>query len=237
MVSEISGATLEKAVKELNEVPEKRLEKIEELRSKIEAWEADPNDPDEQGLTFPTSRIEDDKFLIRFLRAKKFEVDRACKLFVNYHKFRGKYASMLGEITPTAAEPILKAHIASVLPERTKDGCKVLVARIGVLDLEEHPLENLIKMILVILDHLIEDEDTQVHGIVVCEDLANLTFFQMMSMIRKEQVAKGMMMELIQVSGISHPLSKMYRGRGLSLGQGGCPHETLIYCALCSLLL
>lgn len=200
MASEISGATLEKARRELNEDPDTRLEKIEELRSKIEAWEADPDDPDTQGLSFPVDKVQDDKFLLRFLRTKKFEVDRACTLFVNYHKFRRKHASLLGEITPEAAEPTLKAHIVAVLPERTRDGCKVLLVRAGLLDLEQHPLENIVAMVLVILDHLIEDEETQVHGIVVCEDLAALTFLQMMSLIRKEQVAKGIMMELFQAS-------------------------------------
>lgn len=199
MLSEISGATLEKAIKELKEVPDQRLEKIEELRGRIRRWEADPNNPDEEGLTFPTDRLENDKFLLRFLRARKFDVERACRLFVNYHKYRRKYASDLGDISPRAADATLKAHIVSVLPERTKDGCKVLVARLGSLDLEEHPLENLLKMFLVILDYLIEDEETQVHGIVICEDLADITFLQIMSMIRKEQVVKNMSMELIQV--------------------------------------
>ena len=200
MASGISGTTLEKARRELNEDPEQRQTKVDELRSKIENWEADSADPDEQGLSFPQNKVEDDRFLLSFLRTKKFDVDRACTLFVNYHKFRRKHAASLGEVTAEAAGHTLQSHIASVLPQRTKNGCKVLVARIGMLDLEQHPIENLMKMMLVILDHLIEDEETQVHGIVVCEDLGEMTFLQMMSMIRKEQVAKGMMMELIQVS-------------------------------------
>ncbi len=197
MVSSISGATLEKAIKELGEDPEKRLEVIGELRDKLTLWQPDPKDPDEQGLTL--HRIEDDKFLLCFLRARKFDVERATKLFVNYYKYRAKHSSMLGEISPEAAKPTLKSNIISVLPNCTKDGCKVLVANLGAFDLEEHPIEHMLKMMLVILDELIQDEETQVHGMVLCDDLAALTLYKMMVLARQEQVAKGLMMQLVQV--------------------------------------
>ena len=196
MVSAITGETLEKAMKELGEVPEKR-EVIEEFRTKLKSWEGDPNDPHEKGLTL--HRIEDDMFLLRFLRARKFDVERSTKLFVNYYKYRTKYKSMLGELTPKGAESTLKEKIVSVLPHCTKDGCKIIVARLGAFNLDEHPPEAILRMMLVILDHLIEDEETQVHGIVFCEDLSALTFYRMMTLIRKEQISKGMMLELLQV--------------------------------------
>lgn len=198
MVSTISGETLEKAMKELGEIPEKRMDVIEELRTRLMSWEADANDPHEKGLTL--HRIEDDKFLLRFLRARKFDLDRSTQLFVNYFKYRAKYRSMLGELTPKGAESTMKEKIVSVLPHRTKDGCKVMVARLGAFDLDEHPPEAILRMLLVLLDHLIEDEETQVHGIVFCEDLAALTFYRMMVLLRKEQITKGMMLELLQVS-------------------------------------
>jgi retinaldehyde-binding protein 1 len=201
MVSSISGETLEKAMKELGEIPEKRVEMIEELRSKLMSWEANPDDPHEKDLTLH-HRLEDDKFLLRFLRARKFNIKRSAELFVNYFKYRAKHKSMLGELTPDAAASTLKEKIISVLPQRTGDGCKVLVARIGTVDLEVLPLEAILRMLLVILDRLIEDEETQVHGIVFCEDLAALTFFRMLAVIRKEQVTKGMMLELLQVSSV-----------------------------------
>lgn len=198
MVSTISGETLEKAVKELGEIPEKRMQAIEELRTRLKGWEADPNDPHEKDLTL--HRIEEDKFLLRFLRARKFDMDRSTQLFVNYFKYRAKYRSMLGELTPKGAEATLKEKIVSVLPHPTKDGCKVMVARLGAFDLDKHPPEAILRMLLVLLDHLIEEEETQVHGIVFCEDLAALTFYRMMVLIRKEQISKGMMLELLQVS-------------------------------------
>lgn len=199
MVSNISGSTLEKAMSELREDPERRVEMISELRDKLMQWKPNPDDPYEEGLTLDKTKIGDDSFLLRFLRARKFDVERACKLFVNYFKYRAKYSSTLGEISPTAVEMTLKANIVSVLPHRSKDGCKVLVARMGNLDIEVNTLDKVLQMMLVILDKLIEDEETQVHGIIFCEDLAGLTLYTMLALARQEQVVKGMMFELIQV--------------------------------------
>ena len=197
MVSTISGSTLEKAMKELGEVPERRMEMIEEFRTRLNSWEANPDDPHENGLTL--HRTDEDKFLLRFLRARKFDMERSVKLYVNYFKYRAKYSSMLGELSPKAAEATLKQKLLSVLPHRSREGCKILVARMGEFDFEQHPIEDILKMVMVILDRLIEEEETQVHGIVFCEDLNELTFFKMMSLVRKEQVGKGMMFELLQV--------------------------------------
>ncbi len=157
-------------------------------------------------------RIEDDQFLLRFLRARKFDVERSKQLFVNYYKYRAKYSTLLGELSPKAAEATLKENIISVLPHRSKDGCKVLVARMGAFDLNEHPPETVLRMMLVILDHLIEEEETQVHGIVLCEDLGELTFYKMMMLVRKEAISKGLVFELLQVSLCVHDsIVSLYR--------------------------
>lgn len=184
-------------MKELNEVPERRLEHISELRAKLEAWVPDLEDSLEQQLKL--DRIDEDKFLLCFLRARKFDMDRAATLFVNYHKFRAKYAYMLGEMSLQEVEPTLRENIVSVLPHRTLQGSKVLVARLRKIDFEFTPMEMVLKVLLMVLDKLIEEEETQVHGIVFCEDMEGLTFMQMMTLARKEQVSKGVMFELLQV--------------------------------------
>ena len=81
-VSSISGETLEKAKRELREVPQERLEAIHELRQSIERCERRSNEP---GVVFER---KDDKFLLRFLRARKFSLDRALQLYINYYKYR-----------------------------------------------------------------------------------------------------------------------------------------------------
>ena len=192
-ISSISGETLEKAQRELGENPETRGAIIQELRDKIEQWEPSP---EEEGVTF--SR-KDDQFLLRYLRAKKFDTERALQLYVNYHKYRKKYADLLGEITPKAAEHILKSGVVSILPERSKSGCKVIVFRPMLWDMETMQLEHLLKTFLVLVDRLIEEEETQVHGFMLCEDFVGVGFLKMFHIAQAEHVQKGIMVELLQV--------------------------------------
>ena len=115
-VSTLSGTTLAKAVRELNEPEsdEVRLQIIAELRRRLEAWK--PKDPDEEGVTL--TRLDEDNFLLRFLRAKKFDVNRAEQLCVNYYKFRHKHSCLLGDLTPEAAQKVClrMGHFISLVP-------------------------------------------------------------------------------------------------------------------------
>ena len=200
MASAISGETLNKAMKELGEIPEKRMEFIRALRVRLEQWVPNPHDPDEERLVL--RRIDDDKFLLCFLRARKFDVERASILFVNYYKYRLKYASLMSELTPEAVEPLLKENLLYVLPQRSQDGCKALVGKFVKFNIEGgKPLAELLSMILVVLDKLIEDEETQVHGMMFCQDLSDLTLIKVMALVGKEQFKKGMLIKLIQVCG------------------------------------
>ena len=193
----LSGATLEKAVRELNE-PERdgqRLQLITELRRRLKTWK--PREKHEEGVTL--SRLDDDKFLLRFLRAKKFDLNRTEKLYINYHTFRHKHASLLGEISPQAAEGVFQAGIVTVLPNRTKDGCRVIVLRPSKWDIEAIPPGQIMKTALVILDKLLEEEETQVHGVAMFESLEGFSLTQAMHLARSDQLRKGLIMELLQV--------------------------------------
>ena len=200
MVSTISGATLEKAMKELNEDPDKREEQIKEFRERLEAWRPNPEDPLEENLQL--GRVDEDKFLLCFLRARKFDLDRAVTLYVNYFKFRAKYSKFLGEVSLGVATPTLKENLVSVLPHRTPDGCKVLLLRFGRADFETTPFQHLLRMLLLIMDKLMEDEETQVHGICLIQDLEGLTFMKMMGLVRKEEFSRGIVFELLQVTDV-----------------------------------
>ena len=193
-LSTITGATLEKAKTELFEDPEKREELVSQLRDKIDNWTPSVEDEDEQAITFER---KDDKFLLRFLRTKKFEVERALQLYVNYYKYRHKYSHLLGELTAKSAEPILRSGLITVLPPTA--GPRVLLFRASCLDFESMAPGHIIKAVLLILDQMLEDEETQVHGVMVIEDLNGFSFLATMKIAGNEAFRKGVMMELIQV--------------------------------------
>lgn len=194
-VSCISGATLEKARKELFEVPEKRVEMISKLRESIEQWLPAANDQYEQGLVFTR---KDDKFLLRFLRAKKFDVDRSLQLYVNYHKYRHKYADLVGDISVASAQEVLTSGTLCVLPPQ-EERPRIIVIRAGRVDFNKMKPGDMIRTMLLVLDRIIEDEATQVHGIMVLEDLNGFSLLSAMSLAGQEAVRKGIFIELIQV--------------------------------------
>lgn len=198
--SALSGAALEKAVKELNEPkdPSERLKYVNELRQNLKTWK--PQESSEEGIIF--SRLEDDRFLLRFLRAKKFDLSRAEQLYINYHVIRHKHLHVLGEITPQAAERVLDTGMVTVLPHRTKSGSKVVVIRPSRWDREAIEVEEVLKTVLVVLDRLLEDEETQVHGVTVFENLVGLSLLQVLQLVRSDREQKKLLLELLQVKNV-----------------------------------
>ena len=139
MVSAIRGATLEKArrvgpllaavyctvlcvcVQELCEVPEERLERIGELRMMIEEVE---RLPEFEKVSF--SR-KDNRFLLRFLRARKFNPERALQLYLNYHKYRHKHSELLGQMDPSSVKHVLKTEFFALLDHPSRCGSRTVV--------------------------------------------------------------------------------------------------------------
>lgn len=79
-MARLSEETLQKARKELNEIPEEKEYKTKSLRENITALQ-------EQGK-LPKNCRTDDRMLVRFLRASKFNVDKSLSQYVNYQHFR-----------------------------------------------------------------------------------------------------------------------------------------------------
>ena len=105
-------------LQELFEVPCERLDKIDELRAKIIEAELSA------AVVFTR---KDDRFLLRFLRARKFNIERALKLYLNYYKYRHKYAHLLGELTVDSVEHVLKRDFFALLDSPMNTGSKILV--------------------------------------------------------------------------------------------------------------
>ncbi len=141
-------------VQELNEDPERRLELIQELGRQVTEAEAANDD-----LKFTR---KDNKFLLCFLRARKFDVERALQLFVNYHKYRVKYAHLLTDYNAKSVEHILNSEYFGVLDQPLNDGSRCLVFLPGRYDIHNIPVSSLLKAALLVMDKLIEDEETQV---------------------------------------------------------------------------
>ena len=80
MAVSLDEETLLKARKELNEIPGEKEEKVELLRKRIKDAQCRNELPQH-------TRI-DDRTIIRFLRVKKYNVDKVMHKYISYHRFR-----------------------------------------------------------------------------------------------------------------------------------------------------
>ena len=80
MTTSLHEETLLKARNELNEIQGEKEEKVEMFRKGIQDAQARNELPERARL--------DDRMLIRFLRARKYSVDKALYLYTNYYRFR-----------------------------------------------------------------------------------------------------------------------------------------------------
>ena len=194
-LSKLSGKSLEKAKEELNEDPANRMKSIEELRDKIASWKPAKNE--EKSLAL--GRTES-KFLLMFLRARKFDVDKALQLYINYHAFRLKHSSMLKDLNLKAIEHVLHTGVIKVLDSRFVDGSKAICVYPGRWDSVNIPFVDNFRATLLVLDRLVEDEETQVHGFSVIYDFTDSSFMSMLKVAQSELITKGVLMELLQES-------------------------------------
>ncbi|XP_011407469.1 PREDICTED: retinaldehyde-binding protein 1-like [Amphimedon queenslandica] len=191
----IDGETLEKARRELNEDPDTREQAIADFRAAIEEKE---NDPELEGVIFER---KDSPFLLRFLRAKKFDQSRSFSLYIKYHTIRRDNGKIFTEDDLSAnLSYILSSGALYVLNGRTWNGEKVVCIRPEKWDMEQDPAERMIRTVLLILDKLLEDEETQVHGIRVFEYFQGIEFGQLWKFSQTEAVKNGTFVKILQDS-------------------------------------
>ena len=74
----------------------------------------------------------DNGFLLRFLRARKFDYDRAYQLIVNYYTIRAENKDVLKELTPAAVKHVMDSGCSMMLPKHDQHGRCVLYFRPSV---------------------------------------------------------------------------------------------------------
>nr|CAH8863044.1 unnamed protein product [Trichobilharzia regenti] len=160
-VVELSPQTLEKAYSELNEHPQSRDNAIEELRHRIQLQSL-------QGCL-------DDGFLLRFLRAKKFNRDNALRLYINYYILRLRYPDVFNNLTPSLVEHVFRGGVVCRLPQCDADGRALIYFQPGLWNPAEWSTNDIFRAnVLVIEELLLSSPEVQVHGVVI---LVNLNGF------------------------------------------------------------
>ncbi|KAF8778016.1 Alpha-tocopherol transfer protein-like [Argiope bruennichi] len=166
----IEGLTshmVKKAQVELGETPEVRKKAVQELTKLLNA---EPN---------LKPRLEE-KFLIRYLRAKKYNVSKAYKSLICYYYFKSNYDGIFTNFKPSQLKHVLDMNCVSLLPLRNRDGASIGVLRLGNFDPSIASGEELIATCLLCAEIGTDNEATIVCGSICVLDMQGFTFKKML---------------------------------------------------------
>ena len=186
--SGLSTETQHKAKVELNEDPDTRGTKIQLLRDRMVFR------PD---LGF---RRTDDKFLLRFLRARKFDEERAFELLCTHLEFQKDNKSYFQGLSLSELRNVLKEGFPGVLASTDSNGSRVMVLFPGRWNKDLFTFEEIVKSLILTMEELLAEEETQVNGVVVIIDFSGwsmrkhgryVSLHELKSVIQIFQVLKG----------------------------------------------
>ncbi|GFY55852.1 alpha-tocopherol transfer protein-like [Trichonephila inaurata madagascariensis] len=131
-------------------------------------------------LKYPT----DDEFLIQFLRARKYDVDKAMGLLNNYLNLITSHPDFLNNVDKEKMDK-LTSDLFNVLPYRDNDGCLVVIFKIENWDSDDINEQVLFCTIGAILFCLSIHPANQICGIRLIYDAKNYSFKQMRCFVPK----------------------------------------------------
>jgi len=108
--------------------------------------------------------------LLKFLRARSFQQNEVLKLLKNYHIQRKEWRDIFAKMeNPDLLKDALTAGVACPLQGRAKNGSAVFVTRFGK---DNTLLEDCLGTCCLMYEHLLQNEENQIHGFVAIHDLS-----------------------------------------------------------------
>lgn len=122
----------------------------------------------------------DDAFVLRFLRARKFDTFEAFKLFGRYFEYRQTYPNIFKDFNTSeqGVKEALYDGIPAVLENTDHFGRKIIVLYSANWDNSRYGLAAIYRAILLTLEKLIDEEESQINGFVIIVDWSQFTFRQ-----------------------------------------------------------
>ncbi|KAK1173854.1 alpha-tocopherol transfer protein isoform X1 [Acipenser oxyrinchus oxyrinchus] len=117
-----------------------------------------------------------DIFLIRFLRARDFDVDLSLKLLINYHKWRKECPEISANLHPSTVLGLLRNNYHGVLKSRDASGSRVIIYRIGQWNPKHHTAYEVFRVSLITSELIVQEIETQRNGLKAIFDLQGWRF-------------------------------------------------------------
>jgi len=122
----------------------------------------------------------DDAFIMRFLRARKFDTFEAFKLFGRYFEYRQNHPNIFKDFNTSeqCVKEALFDGIPAVLEKPDHFGRRIIVLYSANWDNTRYGLAAIYRAILLTLEKLIDNEECQINGFVIIVDWSQFTFRQ-----------------------------------------------------------
>ncbi|KAJ8336792.1 hypothetical protein SKAU_G00380120 [Synaphobranchus kaupii] len=117
-----------------------------------------------------------DNFLIRFLRARDFDVDLSLKLLINYHRWRRECPEISANLHSSSVLGLLQNNYHGVLKSRDASGSRVLIYRIGQWNPKDFTAYEVFRVSLITSELIVQETDTQRNGLKAIFDLQGWCF-------------------------------------------------------------
>lgn len=124
----------------------------------------------------------DDEFLLRFLRARKFDQERAFKMLKNYYSTKKKYPEVFTNFSPSSSLEALKDNFLMYTAEVDSRGRHIAIGRASAWDVSKVSLMEIIRIAHMFLEEVIREEIVQINGFILILDAKGLSARHMLQL-------------------------------------------------------
>ncbi|XP_020999889.1 clavesin-2 [Parasteatoda tepidariorum] len=133
---------------------------------------------DEKNLVF----LDDDDFLLTFLRARKFDVKKSFNLFKTFYHVKAKHYELYDNYDFEDCKSVYKDGLVGFLPYRDEEGCVILIIKTTNWDPCKHSMGDIMRATTTALLHAVHSPSTQVAGFKVIVDFKGFSYAQTMAL-------------------------------------------------------
>ncbi|KFM67508.1 Alpha-tocopherol transfer protein-like protein, partial [Stegodyphus mimosarum] len=121
----------------------------------------------------------EDEFLIKFLRVRKFDVQRTLKTIIKYYAVKKQYSKLYTDFLPSEKKATLEMNMIYILPKKPSFGPTIYWARLNQFDSSKSTIDDVAAFALISGEIDSQLEPAQIHGAHIIFDFKDCTVQQL----------------------------------------------------------